>query len=327
MTTTPHLTLTAGDPAGVGPEILQRLAENPPDDVRLTLIVEPPALDVLRGTVPDAAFDRLKQDDRLEIVDPSLGQPWADRPIVPGEPSPGDARASLAALDLGAQRVREGRGDALVTAPLSKVEIARAVDPAFRGHTDYLAQQAGLERYGRDYLMAFLAPNLRVALLSTHVPLHKALGLVTEERLEEALRLMARQVDGPIAVAALDPHAGENGLLGTADDAIIRPTVDRLRAEGLDVHGPSSADSLFARAQRGAYRWVLALYHDQGLIAVKTAAFGDATNWTLGLPYLRTSVDHGTAYDIAGRGRADASSLFAVVDTTLSLIAERRTAA
>ncbi|MEM8995570.1 MAG: 4-hydroxythreonine-4-phosphate dehydrogenase PdxA [Acidobacteriota bacterium] len=323
MTTTPHLILTAGDPAGIGPEILLRLAGDPPEGVRLTFVVEPRALETLRGTVPDRCFHRLDHDEHLQRLDPGAGQPWSERTIVPGAPSGGDAHASLAALDLGAATVRNGEADALVTAPLSKAEIARHVAPDFRGHTDYLAQQAGLERYGRDYLMAFLAPGLRVALLSTHLPLREAIDRVTAANIEDALRCMARHASGPIAVAALDPHAGEGGLLGTADDSIIRPAVDRLRAEGLDVHGPSSADSLFARAQRGAFRWVLALYHDQGLIAVKTAAFGDATNWTLGLPYLRTSVDHGTAYDIAGRGEADASSLFAVVETTLELIAER----
>ena len=330
----PHLILTAGDPAGIGPEILLRLAEQPPEGCRLSFIVERRALEPLRGVVSQAAWEQLEKNDDLALIDPSEGHEWADRRIVPGQPSAGDAQAALAALDLGVHliqnSVRDGDGDALVTAPLSKAEIAEHVDPSFRGHTDYLAERAGLERYGRDYLMAFLAPTLRVALLSTHVPLREALDLVTEENIENAVRCLAQHTARPgamtasIVVAALDPHAGEGGLLGTDDDAIIRPTVERLRAEGLDVHGPSSADSLFARAQRGAYDWVLALYHDQGLIAVKTAAFGDATNWTVGLPYLRTSVDHGTAYDIAGQGKADASSLFAVVETTRALIEERR---
>ena len=333
----PHLILTAGDPAGIGPEILLRLAERPPEGCRLSFVVEPRALEPLRGVVPQAAWEQLEENDDLALIDPSEGHDWADRAIVPGQPSAGDAHASLAALDLGVRLVQNGdqdrKGDALVTAPLSKAEIAAHVVPSFRGHTDYLAEQAGLERYGRDYLMAFLTPKLRVALLSTHVPLREALDLVTEKNIGDAVRCLARHTQktdrsgakgASIVVAALDPHAGEGGLLGTDDDAIIRPTVERLRAEGLDVHGPSSADSLFARAQRGAYDWVLALYHDQGLIAVKTAAFGDATNWTVGLPYLRTSVDHGTAYDIAGQGQADASSLFAVVETTRTLIEERR---
>lgn len=328
----PHLILTAGDPAGIGPEILLRLAAEPPPSCRLSFIVEPRALEPLRGLLPDSAWRHLEQHDDLALVDPSNGRTWAGRTVVPGRPSAGDAHASLAALDLGVRMVRAGEGDALVTAPLSKAEIAEHALPAFRGHTDYLAEGAGLERYGRDYLMAFLAPGLRVALLSTHVPLRQALDLVTEQNLEQAIRCLERHAavpgagstSGSIVVAGLDPHAGEGGLLGTVDDAVIRPTVERLRAEGLDVHGPSSADSLFARAQRGAYSWVLALYHDQGLIAVKTAAFGKATNWTVGLPYLRTSVDHGTAYDIAGQGRADASSLFAVVQTTLELVRERQ---
>jgi 4-hydroxythreonine-4-phosphate dehydrogenase len=144
----------------------------------------------------------------------------------------------------------------------------------------------------------------------------------------DAVRCLARHGGpgpeaGPIAVCGLNPHAGEGGLLGTEDDEFVRPAVEHLRAEGIDVHGPIPADTVFARALRGDFRWVLALYHDQGLVAVKTVAFGLATNWTLGLPYLRTSVDHGTAYDIAGRGVADTGSLRAVIETTLELLAAR----
>jgi len=196
----PHLVLTAGDPAGIGPEILLRLAEAPPERCRLSLIVEPRALEPLRGVMPKAAWRRLDEGSTgdpdggpmLTLIDPSEGADWADRTVVPGEPSAGDAHASLAALDLGVRMVSSGDGDALVTAPLSKAEIARHVDSSFRGHTDYLAEKAGLERYGRDYLMAFLAPNLRVALLSTHVPLHEALDLVTEHNIYDAARSLAR---------------------------------------------------------------------------------------------------------------------------------------
>ena len=178
----------------------------------------------------------------------------------------------------------------------------------------------GLVRYGRDYLMAFLAGDLRVALLSTHLPLRAALESIDQASVVDALVCLDRHAGGRIALAGLNPHAGEGGLLGSEDAEILRPAVDEARAKGVDVSGPFSADSLFARAARGAFDWVLALYHDQGLIAVKTTAFGEATNWTLGLPYLRTSVDHGTAFDIAGMGVADAGSLGAVIATTLDLI-------
>jgi 4-hydroxythreonine-4-phosphate dehydrogenase len=206
-----------------------------------------------------------------------------------------------------------------VTLPVSKVSIARNLLPGFRGHTDYLAEGCGLERYGRDYLMAFLAPDLQVALLTVHRPLRAALDEVTPAAIVEALECLHRHAAGRIAVAGLNPHAGEAGLLGNEEADVLAPAVADARARGWDVHGPESPDSLFARARGGAFDWVLALYHDQGLIAVKTAAFGQATNWTLGLPFLRTSVDHGTAFDIAGQGTADPSSLFSVLETTVRL--------
>jgi 4-hydroxythreonine-4-phosphate dehydrogenase len=161
---------------------------------------------------------------------------------------------------------------------------------------------------------------MQVALLTTHLPLTEAIAAVDQAAIVDALELMSKHSEGSIAVAGLNPHAGEDGLLGEEDQAIIAPAVATARAHGLDVHGPVSADSLFSRARRGEFDWVLALYHDQGLIAVKTAAFGRTTNWTLGLPILRTSVDHGTAFEIAGQGRADVGPLRSVVETTLRLL-------
>jgi 4-hydroxythreonine-4-phosphate dehydrogenase len=248
------------------------------------------------------------------------------RRVVLGAPGAADAGGALAALDAGVEAVERGVASALVTAPLAKDGIARHVVPGFVGHTDYLASRAGLERYGRDYLMAFLAPDLRVALLSTHVPLTTALERVTPGNILDALACLDRHLPGAekqvarVAVAGVDPHAGEGGLLGTADAELVAPAVERSSFDRLAVSGPESADSLFARARHGEFDWVLALYHDQGLIAVKTAAFGLATNWTVGLPYLRTSVDHGTAFQIAGRGVADSEPLRHVVETTLALL-------
>ncbi len=213
--------------------------------------------------------------------------------------------------------------DALVTLPVSKESIARYHLPGFRGHTEYLAAAAGLERYGHDYLMTFLTPDLRVALLSTHIPLRRAIEELDQEQIVASLSLLHRHVSGRIGVAGLNPHAGESGLLGEEEVEIIEPAIETLRKTGMNVSGPFSPDSLFARARRGEFDWTLALYHDQGLIAVKTASFGSATNWTLGLPYLRTSVDHGTAFGIAGRGTADFRPLERVVETTLELIRQR----
>ena len=328
----PLLVFTQGDPAGIGPEILLRVAAEPwlTEHCRPLLVMEEAAAVPLRESLRELDWSRFRffsdpgsvehGEDVVPILDPA---PGSGRCVHPGRPVEGDALGALAALNLGIRLARESVAGALVTAPLSKAEIARHVDPDFRGHTDYLAEKAGLDGYGSDYLMAFLAPNLKVALLSTHISLVEAIDRVTKERVLDALRCMGRHARGRILVAGLDPHAGEGGLIGTRDDAEVRPAVEQARREGLDVGGPESADSLFARAQRGACDWILALYHDQGLIGLKTAAFGDATNWTMGLPYIRTSVDHGTAYDIAGRGMADPSSLRAVVTSTLELVAAK----
>jgi 4-hydroxythreonine-4-phosphate dehydrogenase len=325
--TRPLLALTQGDPAGIGPEILLKLlAQGPPANWRPLLIAERAALEALRPSLPNFPWDRLRyvssapgETDEIPVLDP-VG---SARQISLGNSRPADAAGAMAALDAGIALVRGGMADALVTAPVSKESIARQFLPGFKGHTDYLAEACGLERYGRDYLMAFLAPELQVALLTVHMPMREALDEIREETIAEALDCLHRHAGGRIALAGLNPHAGEGGLLGEEDGRILAPAVAAGRARGIDVHGPESADSLFARTRRGEFDWVLALYHDQGLIAVKTAAFGLATNWTLGLPFLRTSVDHGTAFGLAGRGVAEEGPIRAVVEATLGLIEGR----
>jgi 4-hydroxythreonine-4-phosphate dehydrogenase len=327
-----RLVLTQGDPAGIGPEILLKLLSAKRTEPWLPLLVaERAALEAVRATVPAAPWEHLRYFSRppssaemaaLEPGEVPVLDPVGERrTLTLGSSGAADAAGAMAALDAGMALVRQGVGDALVTAPVAKDSIARHLLPDFRGHTDYLAAACGLERYGRDYLMAFLAPDLQVALLTVHVPLAEALRRVEPQALDEALACLERHAGGRIVVAGLNPHAGEGGLLGEEDGRLLAPAVERARRAGGDVHGPESADSLFARARRGEYDWVLALYHDQGLIAVKTAAFGLATNWTLGLPFLRTSVDHGTAFHLAGRGLADSGPLAAVVETTLRLAA------
>jgi 4-hydroxythreonine-4-phosphate dehydrogenase len=327
----PVLALTQGDPAGIGPEILLKLFLEPAASLpwQPLLVAERAALEALRPSLPGVPWERLiflsaapstRRDlpaDGIPVLDP-VG---AHRALVLGSSGPADAAGAMAALDVGIELVDCGVADALVTAPVAKGSIARHHLPGFKGHTDYLAEVCGLERYGRDYLMAFLAPELQVALLNVHLPLRDALDGITGEAIGEALACLDRHAGGRIALAGLNPHAGEGGLLGSEEDEVLTPAVAAARALGVDVHGPASADSLFARARRGEFDWVLALYHDQGLIAVKTSSFGLATNWTLGLPFLRTSVDHGTAFPLAGKGLADAAPLAAVVETTLKLIA------
>jgi 4-hydroxythreonine-4-phosphate dehydrogenase len=326
------LAFTQGDPAGIGPEILLKLLAAASPDARYVplVIAERVGLEALRAVLPGAPWERLRYwnapPTRAELLAaaPAIAvlDPVATaRPLLPGVSGVADAAGALAALDLGIALARAGEVDALVTAPVSKASIAHHVLPGFTGHTEHLAAACGLEVYGRDYLMAFLAPDLQVALLSTHLPLRAALDAVTPAAIGAALDCLARHAGGRIAVAAFNPHAGEDGLLGSEDAELVAPAVAAARARGLDVYGPESADSLFARLRRGEFDWVLSLYHDQGLIAVKTADFGLATNWTLGLPFLRTSVDHGTAFGLAGKGIADAGPIAAVVETTLELLA------
>jgi 4-hydroxythreonine-4-phosphate dehydrogenase len=324
------LAFTQGDPAGIGPEVLLRVLARPePEQFRIA-IIERSAVETLLPSLPATvgeAASHLEWVDERELaprarpggvvaVDPVR----VARQLSLGRSQAADARGALAALDLGIELTLRGVAQAIVTGPVSKVSIATHCMPDFRGHTDYIAARCGLSNYGRDYLMTFLAPDLRVALLSTHLPLRAALDAVTPEAILDALVCLARHLPGRIAVAGFNPHAGENGLLGAEDSAIVAPAVAKARAMGIDAHGPESADSLFARARRGEFASVLALYHDQGLIAVKTASFGGVTNWTLGLPVLRTSVDHGTAFAIAGRGIADEKPLLSVVETTLRLL-------
>jgi 4-hydroxythreonine-4-phosphate dehydrogenase len=326
----PIIALTQGDPAGVGPEVaLKAVAQGqPPHDFVPLLVAERAALEPLRQSLDlqsdsvlylDAPPTRATLADlhgRVPVFDPMS----EDRVIEPGCSGAADALGALASLDVALDLARAGVVDAMVTAPVGKASIAEHCLSSFRGHTDYLATRCGLESYGRDYLMAFLLPRLQVALLNVHLPLTEAIAGVQEDAVVEALRCLDRHAGGKIAVAGLNPHAGEGGLLGDEDERIVRPAVERAHADGLDVHGPESPDSVFSRAMRDEFDWVLALYHDQGLIAVKTAGFGRSVNWTLGLPVLRTSVDHGTALDIAGRGIADAGPFRAAIEATLGLL-------
>lgn len=332
---TPVLAITQGDPAGVGPEILCKLLARSSgmEGWRPLLVAEGAALRavpaITRGNLEDRLVFFSGPGKRASLEDLPAGSVAVVDPVAEprqvrfGRSTAADSAGAVAAIDAAVDLVRDGTADAMVTLPVSKEAIAHHLLPSFRGHTEYLAEKAGLERYGRDYLMAFLAPDLRVALLSTHLPLRQAIADLSRERISLALELLRRHVEGRVAVAGLNPHAGEGGLMGREELEIIGPAVEKARSDGMDVTGPESPDSIFARARKGEFEWVLSLYHDQGLIAVKTTSFGTATNWTMGLPFLRTSVDHGTAFDIAGKGIADATPLARVIETTLDLIRRR----
>ena len=273
-----------GDPAGIGPEIaLSAVA-----DRRVTDVCEP----VLYG--PRTAADRAR--------------------FRPGELSAAAGRAALEAVERAAADAMAGRLDAIATGPIHKEALALA-GSAWRGHTELLADLTRSD----DVAMMFHSPRLCVVLATVHVPLSAVPRLLTQERVGTVLDLASVHlprfgVTRPrLALAGLNPHAGEGGLLGTEDRDVLAPAVAAARRRGIDVAGPLPADTVFRQAVEGRFDAVVACYHDQGLIPVKLAAFGEAVNVTLGLPIIRTSVDHGTAFDIAGRGVADPTSLVQAV--------------
>ncbi len=315
------LAIACGDHAGVGAEVtLRALAVNADllEHSRFVLIGDAAHLRRLDARLAT----RLPLDTpRLTLLDPRA------RPL-PEHLVPGSAETALAALDYlahAAEGCRDGRYAALVTAPVSKEAILRAGVP-FVGQTEFLAGR-GREN---EVTMMLLGDDdrgrwLRVALVTTHLPLREVVPSLTHEAVLRTLRHAAgacRRLELPrarIGLCGVNPHAGEGGLLGTEEIEILAPALRAARNEGLDVHGPFSADTLFHQALRGDYDVVVAVYHDQGLAPLKLVAFERGINWTLGLPYVRTSPDHGTAFDIAARHVADPSSMTAALRLALRL--------
>lgn len=293
----PRIALTVGDPAGIGPEIVAAAAAA--GDVRA--VCEP----VVFGPTPEEARRRFA----LGRVSAEAGQAAFD---------------SLVAAVRAAER---GEVDAIATGPVSKAAFAAAGLP-WKGHTDLLGHLTGAPLVA----MMFYSEPLRVVLATVHVALREVPDLLTTAGLLALLRLTSESLPAfgypvpRIAVAGLNPHAGEHGLMGNEDDEVIVPAVAAARAEGLHVEGPIPGDTVFLRAVRGEFDVVVATYHDQGLIPVKLLAFGASVNVTLGLPIIRTSVDHGTAFDIAGRGVADASSMRSATVLAARLVRARAAA-
>jgi len=277
----PRIAITAGDPAGIGPEIASRAAE----DARVLDACEP----IVYGPPPGATFP-------------------------PGVLSAAAGRAAYDTIVRAVDDARSGEVAAIATAPINK-EAFRLAGLPWSGHTDLLAHLTG----ARDVAMLFHSDELRVVLATVHVALADVPRTLTSSLMERTIALTARElprfdkVAPRIAVAGLNPHAGEHGLFGDEETDVIAPAIAACRRRGIDVSGPFPADTVFVRARRGEFDVVIACYHDQGLIPVKLVAFGKAVNVTIGLPIVRTSVDHGTAFDIAGKGVADPESMVAAV--------------
>jgi 4-hydroxythreonine-4-phosphate dehydrogenase len=287
----PLVALSMGDPSGIGPEVLARALARP--RVRRALI---PVVFGDASLCPPPAPGRLIAVTRLSLKDRR-----------PGHPTREGGRAQLAYVDAAIAAARQGQVDALCTAPVSKEQISRAGIP-FMGHTERLA-----EAFGVEVLMLMSGPRLRVALATNHLPLADVPRALHRDKLIAQLRLLSTSLTPRLgrrprlAVCGLNPHAGEGGLLGKEELTVIAPAIRAARARGVDCHGPLAADGLLAKAAREGFGFdaVLAMFHDQGLVAAKALDFERTVNVTLGLPVPRTSPDHGVAYDLAGQGVAD----------------------
>ena len=290
----PVIAITAGDPAGIGPEIAAKAAQDP----SVCAVCTPR----IYGVVSEAELARFER----------------------GRVSASAGRAAYESIVKAVEDARRGDVQAIATAPVNKAAFAAAGLP-WKGHTDLLAHLTGTTRA----VMMFHSEPLRVVLATVHVPLSEVSSVLTRESLDAVIRITSSELprfgfSSPrLAVCGLNPHAGEEGLLGREDVDVIAPAIEGCRADGIDVHGPFPADTLFVRAMRGEFDVVIACYHDQGLIPVKMAAFGKAVNVTLGLPIVRTSVDHGTAFDIARQGKADAGSMIEAVKLAARLATAR----
>lgn len=324
----PRIALTSGEPAGIGPELCLALAAGPwPCELvcladrtlledrarRLDLSVR--LQDYAPGATPAPA-----RAGTLLVAHHALAAP-----SDPGTPEPANAAYVLALLDRAIDGALGGEFDALVTAPVHKGIINDAGIP-FSGHTEYLARRCGAVRP----VMLLTSGELRVALATTHVPLREVSAAITVDSLCEVAAILTRELETRfaireprIAVCGLNPHAGEGGYLGDEELRVIGPAVERLRGAGIRAFGPLPADTVFVPQVLARYDAVLAMYHDQGLPVVKHAGFERAVNVTLGLPLIRTSPDHGTAFDLAGTGRADVRSLAAALQLAIRLAAAR----
>jgi 4-hydroxythreonine-4-phosphate dehydrogenase len=240
--------------------------------------------------------------------------------IEPGVESGAAGRAAGGYIEAAVELCAAGSVDAIATAPINKRSLFLG-GYSFPGHTEFLAHLSGSE----EYAMAFVSANLRIVLISTHVPLAEAIRLVEKDRIIRTINLTNRElkrwgIERPrLAMAALNPHGAEGGLFGMEETSEIAPAIESCRVEEIDVQGPFSADTVFLRASRGEFDAVIACYHDQAMIPVKCLSFGEAVNVTLGLPFIRTSVDHGTAFDIAGKGVAEHSSMIAAIKLAAEL--------
>lgn len=317
-----RLAVTPGEPAGIGPDLLIRLVQA--GSAHELIAITDPDLLKKRARLLNMPLRLREPDGRaLQTSELAIAPIRMPTPCHPGQPATGNAGFILEALDTAVAGCRNGAFEALVTGPVNKAVINDA-GIAFSGHTEYLAELSNTKRV----VMMLATPGLRVALATTHLPLSEVSGSLNRPLLRETLLIIDRDLKTKFAIKAprivvcgLNPHAGEGGHLGREEIDIISPVIEALRSQGLDVRGPTPADTAFTRKHLDEADVVVAMYHDQGLPVLKHRGFGEAVNITLGLPFIRTSVDHGTALELAGTGNIDTGSLAAAIAAAAEMAA------
>ena len=305
--------LSCGEPAGIGPELAEAAWKTLGTDLPFCWIGDPAHLP---GQVPHVVLD----DPAQAVARCAEGLPvWPIEmpgPRVPGAPQADHAAGVIRAIEEGVRLVQSGAASALCTLPIHKQALAEGAGFSFPGHTEFLAHLAGAE----EVVMMLASDRLRVVPVTIHIAIADVPAALTPDLLDRRIRITHQALvtqfgiaKPRLAVAGLNPHAGEGGRMGTEDAALIAPVLDRLRAEGMDLRGPLPADTMFHERARAGYDAAICMYHDQALIPIKTLDFDEGVNVTLGLPFVRTSPDHGTAFDIAGKGLANPSSTLAAL--------------
>ncbi|MEW9918739.1 4-hydroxythreonine-4-phosphate dehydrogenase PdxA [Marimonas sp. MJW-29] len=305
--------ISCGEPAGIGPEVAARAWTVLAGEVPMVWLGDPQHLP--EGT----AYKVIERPDEAAALDtdvlPVIARDFGS-PAVPGTPDPGHAQHVIDMIALGVSLVRDGAASALCTAPLNKKALKDGADFPYPGHTEYLAALGGVE----DVVMMLASDQLRVVPATIHIPLEQVPLQLTPAHLRrvietthEGLRDHFGIARPRLSIAGLNPHAGEGGTMGTQEEEWIAPLIDMMRDEGYDLTGPLPADTMFHAAARARYDAAVAMYHDQALIPIKTLDFDRGVNVTLGLPFIRTSPDHGTAFDIAGKGLANPGSMIEAI--------------
>lgn len=331
MSDLPVVGITMGDPAGVGPEIIiKALSDSDIFKICRPLVLGDPA--ALSMNIEESTKLAINEVSDPSDIEGKLGQ--IDLLVIsrlhsnllqPGKPTVEGGKAMVDYIMRAVEMARLGELSAMVTCPISKILMHQA-GYSFNGHTQLLAHLTNRD----DFVMMLAGKRLRVVLVTIHCAFKEVLANLDEKKILKTIIITSKALKKDfgikrprLAVAAINPHAGEGGLFGSEEMKIIKPAIEKARLEGMEVDGPLAADTLFYRAASGEFDAVVAMYHDQGLIPLKLLHFSDAVNITLGLPIIRTSVDHGTAYDIAGKGIADSSSLKAAIRMAVNIVENR----